>query len=92
MKNDLFNLEGRSALVTGGSRGLGLAMAHQLADAGADVFICSRHEEELKSAAEKIAVITNGRFIRNLVRATCLILSQVQASFINHRNAKKDRI
>lgn len=61
MKNDIFNLQGRSALVTGGSRGLGLAMATQLAYAGADVFICSRGEEELKTAAEKIAEATGSR-------------------------------
>ena len=61
MKNNLFNLEGRSALVTGSGRGLGLAMAHQLANAGADVFLCSRHEEELRPAAEKIASQTGRR-------------------------------
>ncbi len=54
MKNDLFDLSGRVALVTGGSKGLGLAMAIGFAEAGADVIISSRHEEELKRAAEEI--------------------------------------
>lgn len=54
MKNDLFDLSGRVALVTGGSKGLGLAMAIGFAEAGADVVISSRHEEELKRAAEEI--------------------------------------
>src|SRR5947209_5619413 len=47
---DVFNLTGKVALITGGSKGLGLAMARGLARAGADVFICSRHEDELRNA------------------------------------------
>lgn len=47
-------LDGRAALVTGGSRGLGLAMALTLAEAGADVAIISRTESELAKAAELI--------------------------------------
>ena len=51
---DLFDLKGRTALVTGGSRGLGKAMAKGFAEHGADVMICSRNEEELKVAAAEI--------------------------------------
>ena len=51
-----FDLSGRVALVTGGSKGLGKAMARGFAEAGADVMICSRHEEELKAAQEEIGV------------------------------------
>ena len=50
----LFDLSGRVALVTGGSRGLGKAMARALAEAGADVVIASRHERELADAAAEI--------------------------------------
>jgi 2-deoxy-D-gluconate 3-dehydrogenase len=39
---DLFNIAGRCALVTGGSRGLGLAIAHGLAAAGAQVAVAAR--------------------------------------------------
>jgi NAD(P)-dependent dehydrogenase (short-subunit alcohol dehydrogenase family) len=46
-----FDLSGRVALVTGGSRGLGKAMALGFAEAGADVVIASRTESELKAAA-----------------------------------------
>src|SRR5579872_7358388 len=54
MINSLFSLKGRVALVTGGSKGLGQAMARGFAQAGADVFISSRHEEELNSSAAEI--------------------------------------
>jgi NAD(P)-dependent dehydrogenase (short-subunit alcohol dehydrogenase family) len=51
---DLFNLKGKVALVTGGSKGLGKAMARGLAEAGADIVVSSRHENELKPALEEI--------------------------------------
>ncbi len=51
---DSFRLEGKVALVTGGSKGLGLAMAHALAEAGADIAICSRNLEEAHLAAQEI--------------------------------------
>lgn len=54
MKNDLFDLSGRAALVTGGSKGLGKAMARVFAEAGADIVISARHEDELAAAAEEI--------------------------------------
>lgn len=54
MKTNLFDLTGRVALVTGGSKGLGLAMAIGFAEAGADVVISSRHENELQQAADEI--------------------------------------
>lgn len=50
----LFSLKGRCALVTGGSKGIGKAIARIYAEAGADVAICARHEDELKAAAAEI--------------------------------------
>lgn len=50
-----FDLTGRSALVTGGSKGLGLAMAAGLASAGADVVLTSRNESEVQAAAAEVA-------------------------------------
>ena len=55
---DLFRLDGRVALVTGGSKGLGQAMARGFAAAGADVVISSRSESELGAAAEVIGTGT----------------------------------
>src|SRR5262249_3575762 len=49
-----FDLSGRTALVTGGSRGLGKAMARGLAEAGADILVASRHEAELVAAVAGI--------------------------------------
>jgi NAD(P)-dependent dehydrogenase (short-subunit alcohol dehydrogenase family) len=54
MPTNLFDLRGRVALVTGGSKGLGKAMARGFAESGADVVISSRHEDELKDAAAEI--------------------------------------
>ncbi len=51
----LFDLTGKAALVTGGSKGLGKAMARGYAECGANVMISSRHEDELKEAAREIA-------------------------------------
>lgn len=51
---DLFDLTGRVALVTGGSRGLGKGMAEALAAAGAHVVVTSRSREQLEAAAREL--------------------------------------
>jgi len=50
----LFDLTGKTALVTGGSRGLGLQMAHALGEAGARVLLSSRKAEDLEQAAAEL--------------------------------------
>lgn len=52
---ELFDLTGRSAIVTGGTKGLGRAMAEGLASAGAEVMVTSRHAEEAEAVAVEIA-------------------------------------
>jgi NAD(P)-dependent dehydrogenase (short-subunit alcohol dehydrogenase family) len=47
-------LEGRRAIVTGGSKGLGLAIARELVDEGAHVAICARDEREVVAAGEEL--------------------------------------
>lgn len=47
----LFNLEGKTALVTGGSRGLGLQIAESLGEAGAKILLTSRKAADLEEAA-----------------------------------------
>ena len=44
---DLFDLTGKTAIVTGGSRGIGVEMAEGLAEAGASLMLCARREEWL---------------------------------------------
>lgn len=50
-----FDLTGKAAVITGGSKGLGEAMAAGLASAGADVLLVSRHQHEADAAAKKIS-------------------------------------
>lgn len=54
MMNPLFSLEGRTALVTGSSRGLGLAIATGLAEAGATIILNGVSEERLENTAANL--------------------------------------
>lgn len=49
-----FDFQGKTVLITGGSRGLGLVMARQLVDEGARVAICSRHGDEVTRAVNEL--------------------------------------
>lgn len=60
MTASLFDLAGRTALVTGASRGIGLAMADALAGAGADIIAVSTREADADSAVA-LAVAAHGR-------------------------------
>jgi NAD(P)-dependent dehydrogenase (short-subunit alcohol dehydrogenase family) len=68
-------LEGRAALVTGGNRGIGYAVAERLIHEGANVAICGRNWEEGKRAAEELgpqavwytADVTDDASVRELV-------------------------
>ena len=50
----LFDLKGQSALITGGSRGLGLQMAHALGEAGARIMLSSRKADDLEQATAEL--------------------------------------
>src|SRR5262245_56815992 len=62
---DRFRLDGKRALITGGSRGLGLEMARALADAGADLVLVGREASSLATAAAELG--TRGRSVATIV-------------------------
>jgi len=79
MKNDLFDLDGKVAIVTGASRGLGKAMAVGLAKAGADVVVTdildtSKVVEEIKKIGRKsiglLVDVSNKSSVEAMVKQT----------------------
>jgi NAD(P)-dependent dehydrogenase (short-subunit alcohol dehydrogenase family) len=55
--SDLFDVSGKTALVTGGSRGIGLMIARGLVQAGARVIVSSRKSADVEAAAKELAVL-----------------------------------
>jgi NAD(P)-dependent dehydrogenase (short-subunit alcohol dehydrogenase family) len=53
--SDLFSIEGKTAVVTGGSRGIGLMIARGFVEAGAKVYISSRKVEDLEATAAELS-------------------------------------
>jgi NAD(P)-dependent dehydrogenase (short-subunit alcohol dehydrogenase family) len=53
----LFDVSGRTALVTGGSRGIGLMIARGLVEAGAAVVVSSRKREDIEAAAAELSAL-----------------------------------
>jgi NAD(P)-dependent dehydrogenase (short-subunit alcohol dehydrogenase family) len=54
---DSFRLDGKVAIVTGASSGLGVAFANGLAEAGADIAICARRVEKLEQTREQVEAL-----------------------------------
>ncbi len=79
-----FSLDGRVALVTGGTKGIGLASVRALAAAGADVAICARTAEDCEKVAAEIEEITSVRalavpgHIGNEESATAIVKAVVE--------------
>src|SRR5271169_1325367 len=61
--SDLFDVSGKTALVTGGSRGIGLMIARGLVQAGARVIVSSRKGADVEAAAQELAAIGDCRAI-----------------------------
>jgi len=55
-------LEGKVAMITGASRGIGLAVAHRLGTLGAKLSLCSRDAKRLESAANELRSVAAGVF------------------------------
>ncbi len=70
MSLDVFKLDGRVALITGGNRGLGFAMAKALGEAGASVIVTSRQEDRAQKSATNLAEITGQRTMGIAVEVT----------------------
>lgn len=68
-------LSGKIALVTGGTSGIGLASAKELAEQGAQVFITGRRQAELDAAVSEIGSAATG------IRADALVLSELDAVY-----------
>lgn len=58
---ELFDLRGRTALITGGSRGLGKAIATAFTSAGANVLISARQEDQLRATAAELGAKTKNK-------------------------------
>lgn len=59
MLHDLFNLKGKTALITGGSKGLGLQIAEAVCEFGGNVIIIARNEDDLKLATQNLKKISD---------------------------------
>jgi 3-oxoacyl-[acyl-carrier protein] reductase len=60
-------LDGRSAIITGASTGLGLAMAKEFAASGADVAILARRPEVLEEAKQTVSATAKGGRVATFV-------------------------
>jgi NAD(P)-dependent dehydrogenase (short-subunit alcohol dehydrogenase family) len=77
-------LEGRRGLVTGGSKGLGEAIARELVSEGARVAICSRNKQEVMATAEEVGAeyaqatdVTNSEQVSDLIARTAEALGGI---------------
>lgn len=71
----LFDLTGQTAVITGGSRGLGLQMAHGLGEAGARIMLCARKADELELAC---ADLQDAGIDARWVAADCAVEADLQ--------------
>jgi len=106
MKKELFNLSGKTALVTGANRGIGLAIAQELAQDGANIAITARNKQQLENAKNKIESNTNQKvhtfsfdlenteqipsLFKDIISRTKQLNILVNCAGINKRSAAED--
>ena len=83
----MIDLQGRTALVTGASMGLGRAIAFALVKAGADVFICARTESELSATAEALEKEASGKQTVRFAAADIGSVPQMDQLFLDLQQA-----
>ena len=76
---ELFDLSGRTALITGGSRGLGLQIAEALGEQGADLVLTARRQEQLDDAAAGLRALG----VRVTAAASDLSRPEAVAAFVD---------
>lgn len=85
---DRFGLSGRVAIVTGGGRGIGAAIALAFAEAGADVAVAARTEEQIERTAASVRALG-----RRALAVRCDVLEEEQlASLVERTEAELGRI
>ena len=82
--NELFSVAGKSVLVTGGSRGIGLAIAKGFVTAGARVYICSRNADACESTAHDL------RRLGSCTGLTCNVASREDRQELLERLASRE--
>jgi len=87
---DDFRLDDRVALVTGGGRGIGKALAMGLAEAGADIALTARSEEQLLRTADEIAAATGRRAVEFPADLTDLAQIEPVVDAVVHEFGKID--
>jgi 2-deoxy-D-gluconate 3-dehydrogenase len=88
MTSQLFDLEGKVAIVTGGNGGIGLGMARGLADAGADIAVVGRNAEKSKAAVADL----RARGVRAIAVATDVTDKQAVGRMIDQVTRELGRI
>lgn len=83
-----FDLSGKTALVTGGGRGIGRTIALALAEAGATVAVISRTESELKEVAEEIKTLSQ----KSYYESVDILDKEAIVSFVKYLIKKEGKI
>jgi len=91
--NNLFSIEGKVAIVTGGSRGLGEMIAHGLIQSGAKTYITARNEAELKTTAKALTdLCTTNQMVECIPIVADLSSIEGIGNFANTMKEKEDKI